>query len=55
MKNIKIIEYSNIEEWDKVIGLNSEIYDKWQYVSVFYGNGDGIPYLAYLEGKNGYI
>lgn len=55
MDNFQIIDFDNKEEWSNIADDTVEIYDKWQYVSAFYKNGDGIPYMAYLKGKNGYI
>lgn len=55
MDNFQIIDFDDKEVWGNIADDTVEIYDKWQYVSAFYKNGDGIPYMAYLKGKDGYI
>lgn len=55
MQELKVIGFENRDEWETIADDTVEIYDKWQYVSAFYKNGDGIPFMAYLKGKNGYI
>lgn len=55
MQELKVIDFDSKEEWNEIADDTSEVYDKWQYVSAFYKNGDGIPYMAYLNGKDGYI
>ena len=55
MTKIQIIDLNSKSKWDEIVKDADEIYDKWQYVSAFYKNADGVPYMAYLEGKEGYI
>ena len=55
MTKIQIIDLNSKSKWEKIVKDADEIYDKWQYVSAFYKNADGVPYMAYLEAKEGYI
>ena len=55
MQELKVIGFDSKEKWNEIADNTVEVYDKWQYVSAFYKNGDGIPYMAYLKGKDGYI
>lgn len=55
MQDLKVIGFDEKDEWSIIADDTVEIYDKWQYVSAFYKNGDGVPFMAYLKGKNGYI
>lgn len=55
MRELNVIGFDKKDEWNIIADDTVEVYDKWQYVSAFYKNGDGIPYMAYLKGKDGYI
>ena len=53
MTKFNVININDKELWEEIADNTVEIYDKWQYVSAYYQNGEGIPHLAYLEGKEG--
>lgn len=55
MLNLQVIDFNQKEKWNNIADNTVEVYDKWQYASAFFKNGDGIPYMAYMEGKEGYI
>lgn len=52
---LKVVKIEEQDQWDKIIGENPEIYDKWQYLSAFKKLNDGQPILIYKDFDYGTI